>query len=119
MSTAVLMLGFVVFFTLTVVGVGVLVWISARDGLGLDLLSHALGRRLGIRRIVGEVRLPPEAGRLHARLHALEGVRGETLDESGWLLQVDLAHADAARLASQEDGEPLRALLPPDEDDFG
>ena len=31
MSTAVLMLGFVVFFTLTVVGVGVLVWISARD----------------------------------------------------------------------------------------
>ena len=93
------------------------VWISARDGLGLDLLSQALARRLGIRRVTGEVRLPPESGRLHARLHALEGVREETVDESGWLLQVDLAHADAARLASQPDGEPLRALLPPDEDD--
>jgi len=93
------------------------VWISARDGLGLDLLSQALARRLGIRRVTGEVRLPPESGRLHARLHALEGVREETVDESGWLLQVDLAHADAARLASQPDGEPLRALLPPDEGD--
>jgi GTP-binding protein HflX len=44
-------------------------------------------------------------------------VRAETADESGWLLQVDLAHADAARLAAQPDGEPLRSLLPPDEDD--
>ncbi|HRO28716.1 MAG TPA: GTPase HflX, partial [Luteimonas sp.] len=46
------------------------VWISARDGLGLDLLREALSERLAQRRIVAELALPPGAGRLRARLHA-------------------------------------------------
>ncbi|MEN4903137.1 ribosome rescue GTPase HflX [Luteimonas sp. TWI662] len=94
------------------------VWMSARDGLGLDLLSQALARRLGIRRIVGSLALPPEAGRLRARLHALEAVREEAVEEAGgWRLEIDLAHADAARLAAQPEGAPLRALLPVDDPD--
>ncbi|UNK41379.1 GTPase HflX [Luteimonas sp. S4-F44] len=94
------------------------VWISARDGLGLDLLSQALARRLGMRRIVGSVALPPEAGRLRARLHALEAVREEAAEEAGgWRLQIDLAHADAARLAAHAEGAPLRGLLPVDDPD--
>jgi len=56
--------------------------------------------------------LPTDAGRLRARLHALEAVRGESHDDEGWRLRVDLALADAARLAAQDDGAPLRALLP-------
>jgi GTP-binding protein HflX len=87
------------------------VWISAREGLGLDLLRNALGQRLGLRRVHGEVQLPPEAGRLRARLHALGAVRGETHDEQGWRLSLDLAHADAMRIAAHADGSPLRALL--------
>ena len=94
------------------------VWMSARDGTGLDLLSQALARRLGMRRVEGALHLPPEAGRLHARLHALDAVREESSDEHGWHLHVDLAHADAARLAAQADGAVLRALLPPDDDDM-
>lgn len=94
------------------------VWISARDGTGLDLLSQALARRLGMRRVEGALHLPPEAGRLHARLHALDAVREESSDEHGWHLRVDLAHADAARLAAQADGAALRTLLPPDDDDM-
>ncbi len=94
------------------------VWISARAGLGLDLLSRALARRLGMRRVAGALHLPPEAGRLHARLHALDAVREERSDEDGWHLHVDLAHADAARLAAQPDGAALRPLLPPDDDTF-
>ena len=71
-----------------------------------------------MRRVVGRVTLPPEAGRLRARLHALEAVREEAAEEAGgWRLQVDLAHADAARLAAQPDGAPLRALLPVDDPD--
>ncbi|MGJ4730208.1 ribosome rescue GTPase HflX [Luteimonas sp. SDU101] len=88
------------------------VWISARDGLGLDLLQQALSQRLAQRRIVAELALPPEAGRLRARLHQLEAVRAESQDEHGWRLQVDLSEADAARLAAQGDGALLRPLLP-------
>ena len=93
------------------------VWISARDGLGLDLLQQALSQRLAQRRIVAELALPPEAGRLRARLHQLDAVRGETHDEHGWRLQVDLSEADAARLAAQADGAALRPLLPELESD--
>ncbi|MEO5962662.1 MAG: ribosome rescue GTPase HflX [Thermomonas sp.] len=88
------------------------VWLSARDGMGLDLLRQALGERLGLQRLVGEVMLPTDAGRLRARLHALDAVRAEDHDADGWRLQVDLPIADALRLAAQHDGAPLRSLLP-------
>ena len=42
----------------------------------------------------------------------LDAVRGETHDGDGWHLRVDLPLADAARLAAQADGAPLRPLLP-------
>ena len=88
------------------------VWISARDDLGLDLLREALGERLAQGRVVGELDLPPDAGRLRARLHELDAVRDESHDEHGWRLRIDLSEADAARLAAQPDGAALRPLLP-------
>ena len=88
------------------------VWLSARDGDGLGLLRDALGLRLGLRRLQGELRLPPSSGRLRARLHELGAVRGELHDEHGWRLELDLAESDAARIAMHAYGEPLRALLP-------
>ena len=91
------------------------VWLSARDRLGLDLLGAAVGECLGLRRVVGEVILPGAAGRLRAHLHALGAVRAETHADDGWHLKIDLAIADAARLAALPEGAPLRALLP-DED---
>ncbi len=94
------------------------VWLSARDGLGLDLLREALGDRLGLRRVMGEVVLPTDAGRLRARLHALGAIRDEDHDADGWRLRVDLPLADAARLAAQPDGGPLRLLLPVTEPDL-
>jgi GTP-binding protein HflX len=87
------------------------VWISARDNAGLDLLRDALGAKLGLRRIQGDLRLPPAAGRLRARLHALGAVRAESHDEHGWSISLDLAAADAERLATDAHGEPLRSLL--------
>ena len=90
------------------------VWLSARDGLGLDLLRGALRDRLGLRRIAGGIELPVDAGRLRARLHALGAVRDERHAADGWQLDIDLSLADAARLAAQPDGAPLRALLPAD-----
>ncbi len=89
------------------------VWLSARDGLGLDLLQQALAQRLGMQRVRGHVDLPAGGARLRARLHDLGAVMQETHDEHGWHLQVDLALADAHRLAAQAGGHPLEPLLPP------
>ena len=90
----------------------VAVWLSARDRIGLELLGEAVGLRLGLQRIVADLLLPGAAGRLRARLHALGAVRAESHAEDGWHLQIDLAAADAARLAALPEGAPLRALLP-------
>ena len=40
-------------------------------------------------------------------------MKAETHDENGWQLTIDLAHADLARLAADEGGEPLRGLVEP------
>ena len=89
------------------------VWLSARDGLGLELLESALARRLSLVRVQGSLHLPAaHAERLRSRLHALGAVRSETHDEDGWHIEVDLPLADAQRLAVQAGGAPLEALLP-------
>jgi GTP-binding protein HflX len=87
------------------------VWLSARDGDGVPLLRDALGLRLGLRRIRAELQLPAAAGRLRARLHELGAVSAEHHDEHGWMLWVDIAEADAQRVATQPYGAPLQALL--------
>ncbi|USJ00745.1 GTPase HflX [Xanthomonas prunicola] len=94
------------------------VWVSARDGRGLEELQHALGQRLDLRHLTGQLRLPPSAGRLRSRLHQLEVVRNEQSDEDGWLLEVDLPMVEAERLAAGEDGAPLRAMLPDRREDW-
>ncbi|WIX05232.1 ribosome rescue GTPase HflX [Xanthomonas oryzae] len=94
------------------------VWVSARDGRGLEELQHALGQRLDLRHLTGQLRLPPSAGRLRSRLHQLEVVRNEQSDEEGWLLDVDLPMVEAERLAAGEDGAPLRAMLPDRREDW-
>lgn len=94
------------------------VWLSAQDGRGLDLLRAALVARLGLHRVVGSVRLPARAGRLRARLYALEAVRAEMHeDDGGWSLDLDLALSDAEKLAAGPGGDVLEALLPADDDD--
>ncbi|MET3929415.1 GTP-binding protein HflX [Lysobacter sp. OAE881] len=93
------------------------VWLSARDELGLDLLRQALAEALELRHVVGEVRLPPQAAKLRARLHDLGAVRGEDHDEHGWRIRVDLPLADAQRLFAQAHGEALRHLLPEQDDE--
>jgi GTP-binding protein HflX len=98
------------------------VWLSARDGLGLDLLRAALVARLGLRRVAGVVRLPSRAGGLRAKLYALDAVRTEHHDDDpgnvgGWVLELDMALADAEKLAAAAHGDALEALLPPADED--
>ena len=87
------------------------VWLSAQNNVGLDLLRTLLGESLELRHVRGELRIPPQAARLRARLHELGAVCSEVGDEHGWLLQVDLAETDAQRLYVLPHGESLRPLL--------
>jgi GTP-binding protein HflX len=88
------------------------VWLSARDGVGLDLLQGELGQRLGLARVTGTLHLPAHSAGLRSRLHALGAIRGENHDEDGWHLDVDMTLADAQRLAVQAGGNALEPLLP-------
>ncbi len=93
------------------------VWLSARDGDGLELLPEILGEMLDLRRVSGTIQLPSRAGKLRARLHELGAVRSEEPADHGWQLQVDLSYADAERLHAQPHGDALQSLLPlPDAD---
>lgn len=88
------------------------IWLSARDGQGIDLLKGVLAQRLGFQRVRGRLDLPAHSGRLRSRLHALGAVLAEDHDEHGWHVTVDLALADAQRLAAQAGGHVLEPLLP-------
>ena len=87
------------------------VWLSAREGRGLDLLRSAIGEALQLRQVTGTIDLPARAGKLRARLHDLGAIRNEAPGEQGWRLQLDMAEVDALRLYAQPDGDALRPLL--------
>jgi len=79
------------------------VWVSARDGLGLDLLRQAVAELLGDDLFVGTLRLPQMLGRLRAQFFELGAVQRETHDEEGGsLLEVRLPRVELNRLISRE-----------------
>ena len=90
------------------------VWISARDGLGLDALREAIGTALSSERVRGQLDLPPSAGRLRARLHAQGLVASEQVDEhGGWRIGIDAPRNVVEPLFGlpDGDGERLRRAL--------
>ncbi len=76
------------------------VWISAGQGLGLDLLTQAIAERLQLQAQRGWLRIPPGAGALRAQLLAGGAVREERTEEDGTMrLLVELPPAQMAALA--------------------
>jgi len=79
------------------------VWVSARDGLGLDLVRQTIAELLGNDLFVGTLRLPQRLGRLRAQFFELSAVQRETHDdEGGSLLEVRLPRIELNRLISRE-----------------
>ncbi|MCQ4292837.1 GTPase HflX [Pseudomonas stutzeri] len=79
------------------------VWVSARDGLGLDLVRQAIAELLGNDLFVGTLRLPQRLGRLRVQFFELSAVQRETHDdEGGSLLEVRLPRIELNRLISRE-----------------
>ncbi len=90
------------------------VWISAARETGLAELREAIGEILGGVRVRMDLRLPPEAGRLRARLFAAGLVGAEqSCDDGGWSLKLDAPRDRLAPLlgAVGSDGELMRAAV--------
>jgi len=86
------------------------VWLSAVSGAGLDLLRQAVSERLAGARVHAELRLPPRAGRLRARLIELGAVKSERYDEEGWRLDIDAPRNLLLPLAGDVRGDDARLL---------
>jgi len=83
------------------------VWLSAREGRGLELLRQAVAELLGEDMFVATLQLPQGLGRLRAQFFALGAVQSEEHDELGRsLLAVRLPRVELNRLVSREGLEP-------------
>jgi GTP-binding protein HflX len=75
------------------------VWLSARQGVGLDLLTSALGAYLRGVQVHGWLRLPPEEGAIRSSLYRMGGILSERVDDLGqWWIEVRLPRRDIDRL---------------------
>jgi GTP-binding protein HflX len=91
-------------------GAAIAVWLSAATGEGLDLLRQAISERLAGARVHAELRLPPRAGRLRARLIELGAVKSERYDEHGWCLDIDAPRDLLLPLAGDVRGDDAQLL---------
>lgn len=92
------------------------VWVSARDGIGLDSLRAAIGQALSSERVHCTLQLPATSGRLRARLHAQGVVASEQAGEDGWQIEIDAPRSQLEPMFGLPggDGDWLRqALLAP------
>ncbi|GGI99818.1 ribosome rescue GTPase HflX [Halopseudomonas pertucinogena] len=88
-------------------GVAVRVWLSAQQGLGMDLLLQAIIERLGEDIIQERVVLEHAEARLRAQFYAAGAVTGERTGEDGrQQLDLRLPRADFNRLLKREGWQP-------------
>ncbi len=88
------------------------VWVSALNGDGVDNLLQAISELLGEDFIEPELHLPPQNGRLRARLYRQGAVKHESLDEQGHMcLSLRLPKQDFERLLKEE-GLDAQAFMP-------
>lgn len=83
------------------------VWVSGRDGIGLDALGAVIVEHFRAATVQRRLRLPSSAGRLRARLYELGTVLDEQVEDNGdWLMDVAIAPASLERLSRREGLSP-------------
>ena len=84
-------------------GVPIRVWISAQNGLGLDLLFIALKERLAKQIQVCQLNLPAHLAKLRSRFYQLNAVEREFINDDGsFQLDVRMPSIEWNRLCKQE-----------------
>jgi len=86
-------------------GMPIAVYISARDGAGLELLNQAIIRLLSDSFMQVRLSLPPTEGQWRARFHEAGCIQQESFDEQGHsLLRIALPRAQWDKLLKLSDG---------------
>lgn len=86
-------------------GTPVRVWISAQQGIGIDLLLNALTECLAQNMVQHSLRIPPNEGKLRGALFTLNCISSESYSEEGdWLVDVRMPTSDWHRLEKRIDG---------------
>jgi GTP-binding protein HflX len=79
------------------------VWISAKDGAGMELLIDALAEFFHRDHVRHRVYLGPGDGRLRSKLYQVAKVLSEeNLEQGGWEMEIDLPRHEYERLISRE-----------------
>ncbi len=79
------------------------VWVSAQADMGMELLLEAIAEQFRDQRVHHWLDLPPDAGRLRARLFELEAVRSEKFGEQGeWHLEIEMDEREFEQLKRQK-----------------
>jgi GTP-binding protein HflX len=79
------------------------VWISAKDGVGIELLIDAMAEFFHKDHVRHRVHLRPEDGRLRSQLYQVAKVLSEeNLEQGGWEMEIDLPRHEYERLVSRE-----------------
>ncbi|MEJ2308896.1 MAG: GTPase HflX [Gammaproteobacteria bacterium] len=80
------------------------VWISARDGAGLDLLQQALEELVGSDQVSGHLSLAPDQGALRAALYRDGQILSESCADDGkWELEISLPRRRYEQLMKKYD----------------
>jgi GTP-binding protein HflX len=87
------------------------VWVSARDGRGLELVGQAVAELLGDDLFIGTLRLEQRFARLRAQFFALGAVQGEEHDDEGSsLLAIRVSRVEFNRLVTREGLKPAEFI---------
>ncbi len=79
------------------------VWLSAKEGSGVELLLSALAEFFHQEHVRRTVRLGPEDGKLRARLFRLAKIVSEQpTEQGGWEIELEISRREYERLLSQE-----------------
>jgi GTP-binding protein HflX len=86
-------------------GVPRVVWVSAMDGRGMDILFEALTERLASQMVQYSLRIPPKhQGRIRSTFSAMKSIQRESYDPDGDLLiDIRMQQSDWSRLEKREE----------------
>ena len=84
-------------------GLPVRVWVSAKSGQGLDLLTQAISQRLRTEVVLQWLRVPASNGKLRAKLYQHGKVRHECVQSNGDILvEVEMLEKDLMTVVANE-----------------